>query len=196
MSDEDTSLSLLDKLIRRPDSDSWTRLVEIYSPLLHRWLSRYGVQPTDADDLVQEVLSTVSRELARFEHRERPGAFRSWMRTILVHRLRNFWRLRRRRPLATGDVGLPREFDDLADPASSVSQAWNRQHDQYIVQRILERIQLKVASTTWEAFRRQAIEGIPASDVARDLGISVDAAYAAKSRVLKMLRQEARGLVD
>jgi len=56
MSQENTSLSLLDKLIRRPDSESWTRLADIYSPLLRSWLGRYGIQSSDSDDLVQEVL--------------------------------------------------------------------------------------------------------------------------------------------
>jgi len=53
-----------------------------------------------------------------------------------------------------------------------------------------------VAPKTWEAFRRQSIEGTAANVVARELGMTIDAVYAAKSRVLKMLRQEAEGLID
>ena len=196
MFDELTSLSLLDKLIRQSDSESWARLVDIYAPLLRRWLDRYGVQSSDADDLVQEVLSVVARDLPQFEHSRRPGAFRSWLRTILVHRLRNFWRSRKYRPVATGDSGFMRQLDELADPDGSMSQIWNQQHDQHVVDRVLELIQLKVSPKTWEAFRRQAIEGTAANVVARELGMSLDAVYAAKSRVLKMLRQAAAGLID
>jgi len=196
MSDENTSLSLLDKLIRQPDSESWTRLADIYSPLLRGWLGRYGIQSSDVDDLVQEVLLTVSRELPGFEHSERRGAFRSWLRTILVHRLRNFWRARQHRPIATGDSDLMQQLDELADQNSTMSRVWNQQHDQHVVDRVLELIQPKVAPKTWEAFRRRSIEGTAANVVARELGMSIDAVYAAKSRVLKMLRQEAEGLID
>ena len=55
---------------------------------------------------------------------------------------------------------------------------------------------IPVSASTWTAFCRQMIVGVSASDTAKELGISVDSAYAAKSRVLRMLRQEARGLID
>jgi RNA polymerase sigma-70 factor (ECF subfamily) len=196
MSGNDTSLSLLDKLARRPDSASWARLVDLYSPLLRDWLCRYRIQPSDSDDLVQEVLSTVYRELPRFEHNQRPGAFRSWLRTILVHRLQGFWRSQRNHPGATGDSEFARQLGQLADRDSSLSRLWNEQHDRYVVNRVLALVRPKVTPTTWEAFRRQSLEGIPAHEVAGDLGMSVAAVYAAKSRVLRMLRQEVAGLVE
>jgi RNA polymerase sigma-70 factor (ECF subfamily) len=196
MPDDVTSLRLLDKVIREADSESWNRLARIYSPLLRNWLDRYAIQASDADDLVQEVLSTVSRELPHFEHSGRPGAFRSWLRTILVHRLHDFWRSGRYRPVATGDSQFMQQLDQLADRSSELSRIWNHEHDQHVVSRILDMVQPKVAPKTWEAFRRQSIEGAAAREVAGELGISVDAVYAAKSRVLKMLRQEAEGLVD
>jgi len=39
-------------------------------------------------------------------------------------------------------------------------------------------------------------DGQPASDVAQELGISVNAVLIAKSRVLKRLREKPAGLVD
>ena len=86
----DTSMSLLDDVCRRPDSESWTRLVGIYTPLLKGWIGRYDVQDSDRDDLVQDVLMVVLRELPTFRHTQRQGAFRSWLRGILVNRVRNF----------------------------------------------------------------------------------------------------------
>lgn len=196
MSRENTSLSLLARLAQESDSESWGRLVEIYTPLLRRWLARYHVQTSDADDIVQEVLLTVSREVTEFEHNQRKGAFRSWLRAILVNRLRNFWRSRQYRPVATGNSDFMQQLDAFADQDSETSQIWNRQHDEQVVSRTLEIIRPRVAPKTWEAFRKQAIEGISASLVARDLEMSVDAVYAAKSRVLKMLRLEVAGLLD
>ena len=93
-----TSISLLNRLQQTDDSKNWNRLVELYAPLLRLWLRKYDVQASNADDLVQEVLMAVSKDLKSFDHSGRPGSFRSWLRTILAHRLRNFWRARRRRP--------------------------------------------------------------------------------------------------
>jgi len=193
---DNTSLSLLDRLRRQSDSRSWTRLVELYGPLLKRWLGRYQLQDADAEDLVQEVLAVVFRELPRFQHNRRAGAFRSWLREILVHRLRNFWRSRQYRPVAPGGSDIQRRLDELADRTSELSRLWNLQHDEQVVRRLLASVQPRVEAATWKAFCRQMIDGIPALDVSGELNISVASAYAAKSRVLRMLRQEARGLID
>lgn len=191
-----TSLSLLERLRRESDPRSWARLVELYTPLLRRWLARYQVQDTDAEDLVQEVLMVVVRELPEFEHNQRTGAFRSWLRGILVHRLRNFWRTRQYRPLAIGDTEIKPLLDELADKSSELSRLWDRQHDEHVVERLLAWVRASFEPVTWKAFCRQMMDGAPAAEVAAELDISVDSAYAAKSRVLRLLRQEARGLID
>src|SRR5262249_36496199 len=98
----ETSVSLLERLRLRPDNPSGQRLVDLCTPLIRAWLHRQHLSAADADDLVQEILAVVIRELPRFEHNHRAGAFRAWLRTITVHRLRDFWRSRHYRPEATG----------------------------------------------------------------------------------------------
>jgi DNA-directed RNA polymerase specialized sigma24 family protein len=125
----ETSVSLLERLRSQPDPASWKRLVDLYTPLLRGWLRRHALQDTDTDDLVQEVLGVVVRELPQFQHNQRPGAFRRWLRLILVNRLRAFWEARRQRPLATGDSDVGQMLEQLADPASGLSRVWDREHD-------------------------------------------------------------------
>lgn len=50
--------------------------------------------------------------------------------------------------------------------------------------------------TTWDAFERIWCLGRPAPEVARSLGMTIDAVYAAKSRILKRLREEVLLLAD
>jgi hypothetical protein len=49
--------------------------------------------------------------------------------------------------------------------------------------------------TTWQAFQRFGVDGVPAAQVAQELGLSQNAVILAKSRVLKRLRQEAGDLL-
>src|SRR5690348_14344538 len=98
-----TPISLLERLRLQPDEASWKRLVDLYTPLIHNWLRRYSLPASDSDDLTQEVLQVLIRELPHFQHDLRPGAFRRWLRNVTVNRLRMFWRERRLRPTATGD---------------------------------------------------------------------------------------------
>ncbi len=82
----ETSVSLLERLIGQPTDADWRRLLDLYQPLLRAWMTRAGVAASDADDLIQEVLLVVFREVSGFERRGQ-GAFRSWLRTILAHRI-------------------------------------------------------------------------------------------------------------
>ena len=70
------------------DVASWRRLNDIYNPLIRRWVRPYVDQQADVDDVAQDVLTALVRELPRFEHNGRPGAFRAWLRAITVNRLR------------------------------------------------------------------------------------------------------------
>ena len=192
----ETSLSLLHRLRQSSDSETWNRLVRLYSPLLKSWLRKYEVQSADAEDLIQEVLLAVSKDVTTFDHNGRPGAFRTWLRSILVNRLRNFWRARGRRPQARGDSDMERRLAQLEDPASEMSQLWNRQHDRHVVRQLLALWEPQFEPQTWKAFCRVAIDGERPDVVAGELGISLNAVFIAKSRVLSKLRQEAEGLVE
>jgi RNA polymerase sigma factor (sigma-70 family) len=191
-----TSATLLERLRDRADAAAWQRLVDLYSPLLSGWLRRHALQDADVDDLVQEVLMAVAREASQFQHSGRPGAFRHWLRTILANRLREFWRSRRLRPKATGDSDFTALLDQLEDPDSGISHLWDQEHDQHVVRRLLAMIEPQFAPSTWQAFRRVVLEGARPDVVAGELGLTVNAVFIAKSRVLQRLRQEAHDLLD
>jgi RNA polymerase sigma-70 factor (ECF subfamily) len=191
----ETSVSLLERLADRPRDEDWRRLLELYQPLLRAWVARAGVAASDADDLVQDVLLVVLREVGGFE-RLGPGAFRSWLRTILAHRTRDYFRSRKYRPTATGDSDFLRTLDELEAPDGVLSRLWDRDHDEHVAAALLRRVQCDFAPATWQAFSRHVLENHPAATVAQELGLSLNSVLLAKSRVLKRLRQEMIGLVE
>ena len=192
----ETSPSLLDRLSRRPDDADWRRLVCLYTPLLHAWLSRHGLQPSDRDDLTQEILGVVVQKLPEFRHNGRDGAFRSWMRTITVHCLRRYWRAKQYQAAAPGGSDVEERLAQLEDPASGLSAEWDRQHDQRLVQRLMEMVEGDFHPKTWRTFRLLVLDGRPAAETAAELGMTTNAVLVAKARVLQRLRQEAGDLID
>jgi len=196
MADLPTSKSLLAKARDRSDQVAWHRLTELYSPLIEKWVRHHVAQRADEEDVVQDVLTTLVRELPRFDHNQRPGAFRAWLRMITVHRLRAYWERRDSRPPAKGGPDQQEALAQLADPTSALSQAWDLEHDRHVTQTLLDSIRLEFQPATWQAFERQVQHGRSASQVAAELGLSVNAVLIAKSRVLKRLREKANGLVD
>lgn len=191
-----TSISLLDRARIDSTSDAWRELIEMYTPLLHSWMDRYSLQVSDRDDFVQEVMLAVTRELPNFEHSGQIGAFRKWLKTILVHRLQNAWRSRARRPEVKGGSSFLDDLKQLEDDASELSHLWNVEHDRHVLSRLLQKIQPRFEERTWRAFQQVMFEGRRTSDVAVGLGVSLKAVHLAKSRVLRALRLEACGLVS
>ncbi len=189
-----TSVSLLDRLrAARPDDPDWRRLEEIYQPLIRRWLGRVPGIGDEADDLTQEVFLVMVREIPRFEH-QREGSFRAWVRQVTVNVLRNH-RRRQFRRLAVGLDPCNAFLEGLTKPNSELAREWDLDHDRHIFQELQMTVRPEFASSTWEAFRRFALDGVPASQVAAELGLSVNAVTLAKSRILKRLREEAGDLL-
>ncbi|MFO0968777.1 MAG: sigma-70 family RNA polymerase sigma factor [Gemmataceae bacterium] len=191
----ETSVSLLERLTDQPTDPDWQRLFELYQPLLRAWALRAGATDADADDLVQETLTVVVREVAAFD-RNRAGAFRAWLRGVLANRLRGFFRARRSRPVATGETDLLDRLDELEAPESALSCQWDREHDLYVAARAMKMVQGDFAAATWEAFRRQVLDGAAPAVVAAEMGLSQNSVLLAKSRVLKRLREEVAEFVD
>lgn len=192
----DTPVSLLERLRLRADEASWQRLMDLYTPLIRDWLAAYTLQAADRDDLCQEVLQVVVRALPDFQHDLRRGAFRRWLRTILVNEMRRFWRGQKVRPRAAGDNEFEAMLSQLEDSHSSLAQLWDQEHDRFVVRRLLELIRPEFEETSWQAFQLLVMESLPTKDIAARLGISSNAVRIAKSRILSRLRDEIAGLVD
>jgi RNA polymerase sigma-70 factor (ECF subfamily) len=189
-----TSISLLDRLkVARPDASDWNRLQGIYLPLIRRWLGRVPGLGEEADDLAQDVFMVVVRELPRFERR-REGSFRAWLRQVTVNQARSHRRRRRRMPAVGLDPAIG-FLDRLEAPNSDLAREWDRDHDRHVFERLLTIVEPDFQPATWEAFRRFALDGLSAAQVAAELGVSENAVLQGKSRILKRLRAEAGDLL-
>ena len=191
----ETSASLLERLRTAPDEAAWRRLDDLYRPLIRRWLQKDPALGEEAEDITQEVMSVLVRELPGFR-RQRTGSFRRWLRTVTAHRLAAYYRSRRGRPQALGAAPEESPLTQLADPHSELSRLWDDEHDRYVLRRLLELIEPRFEPSTLAAFRRVALDGASPEQAAGELGLSVAAVWLAKSRVLSRLRQEAEGLID
>ena len=189
-----TSLSLLERLkVAGPSAPDWGRLQEIYLPLIRRWLGRVPGLGDETADLSQEVFLVVVRELPRFQRR-REGSFRAWLRKVTVNKVRTHLRQRNRRAGARQDL-TDQFLDRLEAPNGDLAQEWDKEHDRYLMEKLLAIVQPDFDPMTWKAFRRFAFDGLPAAQVAEELDLTEGGVLQAKSRILKRLRQEAGDLL-
>ncbi|MBS0261636.1 MAG: sigma-70 family RNA polymerase sigma factor [Planctomycetes bacterium] len=187
-----TSISLLDRIRRDSDAQSWDRLVSLYLPWIDNILKQAEIAGDDRDDLRQDVLAVVCREIGSFQHNGRTGAFRRWLRDIVMNRLRNYWRQKQSR----GQRFVAVELETLPDRIRELETIWDCEHDRFLMQELLKQAEPAFTQATWKAFCLQTLDQWDATRCASELGISVNAALLAKSRVLQHLRTEAAEILD
>ena len=192
---EDTHKSLLLRA-QTGEENAWKDLTDLYRPLIVGWVKRQGVATRDIDDLSQDILLSVVKYLPTFEHSGRPGAFRSWLRTIVGSRTIDYWRAIEAGTQASGASDATAALRQIEDPRSDLNRRWDEEHDRYVIDCLLDLVEEEFEPATVRAFRRLALDGASGAEVAAELGLSGAAVYMAKSRVLQRIRQEAEGLID
>ncbi len=187
---DSTSVSLLRRLHTDDKEAAWRRFVELYAPLIYHWCRSQGLNTTDGADLVQEVLSILVDKLPEFEY-DPTRRFRGWLRTITVNKIRDFQRRQANRPSTGVEETIQRIA--VADATDLLGEA---EYRRFLVKRAMRLMQAEFPEQTWQACLKQVVQESKAADVARELGITPNTAYLAKSRVLKRLREELAGLMD
>ena len=191
----DTRKSLLLRA-QTGEENAWKDLTDLYRPLIIGRLNRQGVPASDLEDLSQDILLSVVKYLPSFEHSGSPGAFRSWLRTIVCSRTVDHWRGIDAGMQASGSSDAAAALQQIEDPNSDLNRRWDEEHDRYVLGCLLDLVAEEFEPTTLNAFRRVTLDGASGAAAAKELGLTVPAVYMAKSRVLKRLRQEAEGLID
>ncbi|HEY7152315.1 MAG TPA: sigma-70 family RNA polymerase sigma factor [Gemmataceae bacterium] len=185
----ETPASLLERLRLPAQEQAWVRFVELYTPLLFHWASRWEPRPQDAADLVQEVLLHLYQKLPEFTY-DAQRSFRAWLHTLMHNR----WRNLHRRFVVPPVGGDPAALSRL--PAPDDDSLTEDDYRRHLTRRALELMQKDFQPATWRAFWACTVDGRPTAEVAAQLGMTLGAVRAAKCRVLCRLRQELKGLLS
>jgi len=178
-----TSPSLIERLRRPADRAAWDCFADIYTPILFAWAHRLGLDADGAADLVQDVFLLTMQKFHDYE--QQPGKqFRGWLWTVFV----NKWREGQRRRRPDGPL-----LHDVADHNPS-DPFWEAEYRRHLVGRALRIMEVDFEPATWKACWECVVNDRPPAEVAAELGITVNAVYHAKSRILRRLHQELAGL--
>jgi RNA polymerase sigma-70 factor (ECF subfamily) len=185
-----TPPTLLERLRDKLDAHSWGRLVDLYTPLLFSWARRCGASDSDAADLVQEVFVALLQTLPEFRYDHQRGKFRNWLLTLL----RNKWH-DRLRSNAREEKARAQRLQQVESP-DDAELFREEEYRRELAGRVLTLIKDEFAPATWQAFWETVVQGRSPHDVAGELGITENAVYCAKCKVLRRLRQEVTGFIE
>jgi RNA polymerase sigma-70 factor (ECF subfamily) len=181
-----TRASLLVRLRDAQDAEAWSHFVDLYGPLIYGYARKQGFQDADAADLSQEVFRAVAGAVGRLEYDPQRGLFRNWLFTIVRHKLLN-WR-EGRRLRGRGETGTQRLLEQLPSP-NGREEEWEREWQDRLFAWACEQVRVDVSESTWQAFWKTAVDGVPGKQAAAELGLSVAAVYLARGRVLGRLKE-------
>lgn len=189
-----THTSLLEGLRDPADQTRWRQYVDRYRPLILGYATRLGLDPSEAEDVAQNVLLEFSKGYRAGRYDRDKGRLRQWLFGIVHHQVRNWQRRRRDREVQVQGAATTDFFAALPEP-SELEDLWEREWQQEVLKQCFLEIQREVKPETFRAFHRFAVEGCASEQVAEELGMSRNAVFSAKRRVLARLR-ELRPLMD
>lgn len=165
---------------------AWEEFVEIYRPVVYGLAVSRGLQHADAMDLVQTVFISVVNSISHWEKQGEKTRFRNWLLRIAKNATINA--VTRRPPdQGIGGDGIPNETLDQLSGGGISEHELDLAYKRQLYLQAAEKVRQKVSHENWMAFEMTAIEGLAIEAVARELGKSVGAIYAARSRIMRQL---------
>ncbi len=146
---------------------------------------------TGAEDILQEVLKTVWEKIGEFQKRPGPS-FRSWLKTITRYKLGDYFRRSREEPCGVGGTDAQRALGQIpnnADEGFQDTDADEASDRQILVQQALRLVSSEFEPRSYQAVRLVVVEDRRPADVAAEFGMTPNAVYIAKSRILGRLRE-------
>jgi RNA polymerase sigma-70 factor, ECF subfamily len=101
----DTRASMLVRVQNPADAVAWEEFVDLYRPVIAKVAIGRGLQSSDVENVIQEVLMRVARAIGPWMEREQRSRFRPWLRCIARNESVNLLTRRQTRPLSTNREG-------------------------------------------------------------------------------------------
>jgi len=198
-----TRESLLSRIKNWDDRDSWRDFFDTYWRLIYGTARKAGLSDAEAQDIVQETVLSVARNIEGFKYDPAVCSFKSWMLQLTRWRIIN--QLKKRSAEAGRFVttaGVPAKLsgdtatiDRVPDPTGNALEAiWESEWEDNLLNAALERVKRRVTPGQFQIYDLHCLEGWPVWKVAQTLGINVGRVYLAKHRIGRLLRQEIQGL--
>jgi len=184
-----TRISLLGRLRRDPSSqEAWSAFVDHYGPKILGWCLKWRLQEADAQDVTQNVLLKLAQKMRDFTY-DPSRSFRAWLKTIARHACSDFldsWN----KPGVDGGDSLVGKLLQDAQAREDLVKHLELEFDREVLDEAVQRVRLRVAPQTWQAFWLTAWEGLSGAEAAQRIPMQIAQVYVAKRRVQKMLQDE------
>jgi RNA polymerase sigma factor (sigma-70 family) len=208
-----TRQTLLSRLKDWEDHESWRDFFDTYWRLIYGLAVKSGLTPTEAEDVVQETLLAVAKEMPDFKYDPALGTFKGWLFEITRRRIANQVRRRlKHRPATAGSLanepirqpsgrrGEPDQkrtatIERVPDPNSGELEGlWDQEWQRNLLETSIVRVKKRVNPKQYQMFNLYVMLQWPMNQVKKTLGVSAAQVYMAKMRISRLLKSEVKTL--
>jgi RNA polymerase sigma-70 factor (ECF subfamily) len=190
-----TRWSLLTRLKNWDDQESWRVFFDAYWRLIYNVAIKAGLSDPEAQDVVQETVITVAKNLKDFKTDPKRGSFKAWLLKTTRWRIINQFNKRRpdqvaRSHRAAEDTRETATVDRIADSGEAhLNIVWDTEWKEHVIAVALEELKHKVKPKHFQIFFLHVIKRQSVKDVAKSLGVNVAQVYLVKHRLTHEFRK-------
>ena len=193
-----TRRSLVDRLENWDDRKRWQEFFDTYWKLIYSAARKSGLTEVEAEEVVQETVITVAKNVGKLRYDPAIGSFKGWLLNITRWRIAD--QFRNREP---GNAKRPRSPDDrltatierVPDLHSvDLDSIWEREWQENLFNAAITRVKKKVDPKHFQIFDCYVRKEWPAQKVAEQLRVSIGRVYLARHRVSALLKKEIKAL--
>ena len=202
-----TRPSLLNRLRKGDDSESWHEFYRIYGKLVRDFAIQAGLTDTEADEVVQETAIAMARNLPEFRYDPTVCRFKTWLLNHASWRIKD--QLKKRRAggaagpsghggtpvLLSSDTSRTSTINRVPDPAATNLDAlFENEWRKNLLTAALDQVKGKFSLKQFQIFDLFALKEWPAAEVAKSLGVSLANVYVTKHRLAAAVKKQVKQL--
>jgi RNA polymerase sigma factor (sigma-70 family) len=193
-----TRRSLVERLADWGDQLRWQEFFDTYWKLIYSAARQSGLTDVEAQEVVQETLITVAKNIDKLKYDPAVGSFKGWLLQITRWRIAD--QFRKREP---ADTKRPRSVDDRLTgtiervPDSRIVELdaiWEAEWKENLFEAAIARVKKKIEPKQFQIFDCYVRKEWPAQKVAERLGVNVGQVYLVRHRVGALLKKEIKAL--
>jgi RNA polymerase sigma-70 factor (ECF subfamily) len=192
-----TRVSLLERMKDWQNQASWQQFFDTYWKLIYGVARQANLSDAEAQDVVQDVLLHVAKQMPGFKYDPAVGSFKGWLLTKTRWCVIEQWRRR-------GRIATPRQGDSttgtdpveqMADPSvQPMEEIWEKEWQQNLLEAALARLKRRFDPLKLQIFDFYVRKEFSAEEVAARFSVPIEQVYLAKHRVTEALKEEVERL--
>ncbi len=194
-----TRRTLLSRLKQWDDQESWQDFFNTYWKLIYGVALRAGLGETEAQDVVQDTVVSVARQMPNFKYDPALGSFKTWLLLITRRRINDHLRKQYRRikldEPAANETSQTARLERIPDPASiGLGTIWDEEWKRQVFDAAVQRVKAQVDAKHFQIFDCYVLKEWPVKDVAATFAVNANQVYIIKHRLASLIAGEIKKL--